>query len=109
MSAVSPYVTGRGQILANGLNWGTQIYGVSPDFPVIRSWRVGEGVFFEDPEVVSSAKVAVVGKTIIDNLFPDSDAASVIPWTFPLGDVSGVFMSACASIQRQPMDCFRRW
>ena len=76
--AVSPYVTGRGQILANGLNWGTQIYGVSPDFPLIRSWRVAEGVFFEDAEVASSAKVAVVGKTIIDNLFPDSDTASVI-------------------------------
>src|ERR1700733_11208109 len=47
---VSPYVIARGQILANGLNWGTQVYGVSPDFPVIRSWRVSEGVFFEDPE-----------------------------------------------------------
>jgi putative ABC transport system permease protein len=78
VGAVSPYVTGRGQILANGLNWGTQIYGVSPDFPVIRSWRVAEGVFFDDAEVVSTGKVAVVGKTIIDNLFPDSDTASVI-------------------------------
>jgi putative ABC transport system permease protein len=78
VSAISPYVTGRGQILANGLNWGTQIYGVSPDFPVIRSWRVTEGVFFDDAEVVSAAKVAVVGKTIIDNLFPGSDTASVI-------------------------------
>jgi putative ABC transport system permease protein len=78
VGAISPYVTGRGQILANGLNWGTQVFGVSPDFPVIRSWRVAEGVFFEDAEVVSAAKVAVVGKTIIDNLFPDSDTASVI-------------------------------
>src|SRR5476649_2861440 len=78
VAAVSPYVTARGQILANGLNWGTQIFAVSPDFPVIRSWRVIEGVFFEDPEVAASAKVAVVGKTIIDNLFPDMDAASVI-------------------------------
>ncbi len=69
--AVSPYVTGRGQILANGLNWGTQVYGVSPDYPIIRSWRVAEGVFFEDAEVSASAKVAVVGQTIIDNLFPD--------------------------------------
>ena len=76
--ALSPYVVGRAQILANGLNWGTQVYGVAPDFPVIRSWRVAEGVFFEDPEVTAAAKVAVVGKTIIDNLFPDMDAASVI-------------------------------
>ena len=78
VAAVSPYVVARGQILANGLNWGTQIFGVSPDFPVIRSWRVVAGVFFEDPEVVASSKVAVVGKTIVDNLFPDMDTASVI-------------------------------
>jgi putative ABC transport system permease protein len=76
--AVSPYVVARGQILANGLNWNTQIYGVAPDFPIIRSWRVAAGVFFEDPEVAASAKVAVVGKTILDNLFPDMDPASVI-------------------------------
>ena len=78
VGAVSPYVIARGQILANGLNWNTQIYGVSPDFPIIRSWRIAEGVFFEDPEVAASAKVAVVGKTIVDNLFPDMDSASVI-------------------------------
>ena len=76
--AVSPYVVARGQILANGLNWGTSIFGVSPDFPIIRSWRVEAGVFFEDPEIAASAKVAVIGKTIVDNLFPDMDPASVI-------------------------------
>ncbi|HWA08941.1 MAG TPA: ABC transporter permease [Opitutaceae bacterium] len=76
--AVSPYVTGRAQVLANGLNWGTNVYGVGPDFPAIRSWRVVEGVFFDEPEVSSSAKVAVVGKTIIDNLFPDTEPSAVI-------------------------------
>src|SRR5258708_22755891 len=75
---VSPYVFSRGQVLANGLNWATQIFGVGPDLPTIRSWRVAEGVFFEDAEVAASAKVAVVGKTVIDNLFPDMDAASVV-------------------------------
>ena len=76
--AMSPYVSGRAQILANGLNWGTQVYGVSPDYPNIRSWRVGEGVFFEDNDVVTAAKVVVVGKTIVDNLFPDAEPKSVI-------------------------------
>ena len=78
VGAISPYVVARGQVLANGLNWATNVFGVSPDYPLIRSWRIAEGVFFEDPEVASSAKVAVVGKTIVDNLFPDSDATSVI-------------------------------
>ena len=76
--AVSPYVFGSSQVLANGLNWGTRVFGVAPDYPLIRSWRVAEGVFFEDAEVVASAKVAVIGKTIVDNLFPDMDSASVI-------------------------------
>src|SRR5882672_9399512 len=40
--AVSPYVEGRGQLLANGLNWGSRIFGVAPDYPIIRSWRVAE-------------------------------------------------------------------
>ena len=75
---VSPYVMGRAQVLANGLNWPTQVYGVGPDFPSIRSWRVSDGVFFDDPEVTASAKVAVVGKTIVDNLFPDLEPAQVI-------------------------------
>ncbi len=75
---VSPFVTGRAQILANGLNWQTSVYGVSPDYPNIRSWRVAEGVYFEDNDVVTASKVVVVGKTIVDNLFPDMDSKTVI-------------------------------
>src|SRR4051812_18960027 len=76
--AVSPYVLGQNQILANGLNSRTAIYGVSPDYPAIRSWRVIEGVFFDEAEVKSAAKVAVIGKTVLETLFPDKDANSVI-------------------------------
>jgi putative ABC transport system permease protein len=76
--AASPYVTGRAQILANGLNWQTSVFGVSPDYPNIRSWRVAEGVFFEDNDVLTASKVAIVGKTIVDNLFPDMDSKTVI-------------------------------
>ena len=46
IDGASPEVRDSQQVLANGLNWGTQVYGVSPDFPTIRSWRVAEGVFY---------------------------------------------------------------
>ncbi|HUJ43152.1 MAG TPA: ABC transporter permease [Opitutaceae bacterium] len=64
----------RAQVLANGLNWNTQIMGESPDYPSIRSWKIAEGAMFTDQDVRSVAKVAVIGKTVADQLFPDEDA-----------------------------------
>ena len=63
----------RAQVLANGLNWNTQIMGESPDYPSIRSWPIAEGAMFTDQDVRSVAKVAVLGKTVADQLFPDGD------------------------------------
>ena len=70
--AVSPEVRDRQQILANGLNWNTSIYGESPEFLSIRAWGIAEGVIFSDLEVRSTAKVAVIGQTVADQLFPGS-------------------------------------
>ena len=70
--AVSPEVRDRQQILANGLNWNTTIYGESPEFLSIRAWGMAEGVIFSDVEVRSTAKVAVIGQTVADQLFPGS-------------------------------------
>jgi putative ABC transport system permease protein len=63
----------RAQVLANGLNWNTQIMGESPDYPSIRSWPMAEGAIFTDQDVRSVAKVAVLGKTVVDQLFSDGD------------------------------------
>jgi len=71
--AVSPEVRDRAQILANGLNWNTQIQGESPDYPQIRDWNIANGVMFTDGDVRSLAKVAVIGKTIVDQLFVNDD------------------------------------
>ena len=60
---VSPEVRDRSQVLANGLNWNTQIMGEGPDYPDIRSWKFAEGSMFTDQDVRSVAKVAVIGKT----------------------------------------------
>ncbi|HEU5071468.1 MAG TPA: ABC transporter permease [Verrucomicrobiae bacterium] len=71
--AVSPEVRDRNQVLGNGLNWNTQVNGESPDYPQIRSWPVAEGAMFTDQDVRSMAKVAVIGKTVADELFPNED------------------------------------
>ena len=63
----------RAQVLANGLNWNTQIMGESPDYPSIRSWPMAEGAVFTEQDIRSVAKVAVLGKTVVDQLFPDGD------------------------------------
>ena len=71
--AVSPEVRDRMQILANGLNWNTQIQGESPDYPQIRDWDIADGTMFTDADVRSIAKVAVIGKTVVDQLFLNQD------------------------------------
>lgn len=70
---VSPEVRDRSQILGNGLNWNTQILGTSPDYPDIRSWPVADGSIFTEQDVRSVAKVAVIGKTVAEQLFPGID------------------------------------
>jgi len=49
------------------------VMGESPDYPQIRSWPIGSGAMFTDQDVRSVAKVAVIGKTVADQLFPDQD------------------------------------
>jgi len=70
---VSPEVRDRNQVLANGLNWNTMINGESPDYPIIRSWPISEGAMFTEADVRSIAKVAVIGQTVADELFPNQD------------------------------------
>jgi len=70
---VSAEIRDRSQVLANGLNWQTQILGESPDYPTIRSWNLSNGSMFTDVDVRSMGKVAVIGKTVSDQLFPNED------------------------------------
>jgi len=73
VAAVSPEVRDRMQILANGLNWNTQIQGESPDYPQIRDWDIADGAMFTEADVRSIAKVAIIGKTVVDQLFINQD------------------------------------
>ncbi|HTX66102.1 MAG TPA: ABC transporter permease [Opitutaceae bacterium] len=71
--AVSPEVRDRAQVFANGQNWNTQLMGESPDFAFIRNWPVARGAMFTNRDVQSLAKVAVVGQTVVDQLFPNQN------------------------------------
>ncbi|HEV2720033.1 MAG TPA: ABC transporter permease [Thermoanaerobaculia bacterium] len=75
---VTPFVRTAAQIISGELNWNTSIQGTNVDYPLIRSWNVDQGSFFTDADVKASAKVAVLGKTVVDNLFPNGEAVGQI-------------------------------
>lgn len=72
--AVSGIVNASGQVVGGGTNWFTQVQGVSPDYPLIRSWEVEDGSFFTDRDIRAKTKVAVIGSTVAENLFAGGDA-----------------------------------
>ena len=74
----SPQVRSAAQVVAGELNWGTSVVGVSTDFPMIRVWNTSQGDFFTDADVKAAAKVAVLGNTVAENLFPNGDAVGQI-------------------------------
>ncbi len=71
VAGVSAEVRDRNQVLANGLNWNTQVLGESPDYVQIRTWSLADGSMFTEADVRSMNKVAVVGKTVAEQLFPN--------------------------------------
>lgn len=66
---ISPQVNGSGQVISGSNNWPTSIVGANPDYINIRKLSVKQGSMFTEKDVTSAAKVAVVGQTVIDNLF----------------------------------------
>ena len=78
VSYVSPNLRTAGQVVAGDLNWGTQVFGVDVEWPLIRAWNVAEGTFFTDSEVKGAAKVVVLGTTVAENLFPNGGAVGEI-------------------------------
>lgn len=73
LSAVSPQTQNNAQAVVGNRNWSTNVNGVGVDFPTIRNWQVVRGRFFTQTEVKTAAKVAVIGQSVVDNLFPDED------------------------------------
>ena len=73
VTVTSPEIRTRAQISAANENWNTQILGESPDYFDIRQWPIVAGTSFSEQDVRSANKVAVIGKTIADQLYPGED------------------------------------
>ena len=69
VSAVSPSVNSSGQAIYGANNAPTTVYGISPDYLEIRRYKVGDCDMFTEQDIQTAAKVCVVGKTVVDNLF----------------------------------------
>ncbi len=72
VALVSPGARSGGQVIAGNLNWATGIEGTGTDYLEIRKWTIAYGEYFTEQDVKGATKVCVLGKTVADNLFPDS-------------------------------------
>jgi len=73
VQAAAPISRGGVQVVYGNNNWATQLLGTAPDYLSIRDLQVQEGQAFTTGDVDSAAKVALLGKTVIDNLFNGED------------------------------------
>ena len=73
VSATSPSVNSSGQVIYGANNAPTTVYGISPDYMEIRRYEMEDGDMFSDQDVQTAAKVCVIGKTVVDNLFPGGE------------------------------------
>ncbi len=70
---ISPQVNGGGQVIYRSQNWPSSIYGISPEYLAVRKVSVASGGMFTEADIKRAAKVAVIGETIVENLFDDGE------------------------------------
>ena len=73
VALTAPTVRGGVQVVYGNNNWATNAQGVTPDYMTIRDYTMLSGQFFTTQDVDAAAKVAVLGETVAENLFGDSD------------------------------------
>lgn len=71
LSAISPNVSASGQLISGSNNYPSSVSGVSIGYLTIRQLTVEQGEMFTEEDIRTAAKVCAIGKTIVDNLFPD--------------------------------------
>jgi putative ABC transport system permease protein len=104
---ISPEQRSSAQIAVGDLNWFTSLQGESETYLDIRQWPLAEGTMFTEQDVRSANKVAILGKTVSDQLFPDGGAVGEViriknvPFT-----VVGVLIPKGLSVQGQDQDDF---
>ncbi len=71
IAQLSPSVNSARQLVNGNNNYPSTVYGISPGYLDIRKLKVKDGTMFSEHEIKLAAKVCVLGKTVVDNLFPD--------------------------------------
>lgn len=71
ITAISPSVNSSGQFVSGNNNTPSTVYGINQDYLEIRQLEVENGEMFTDQDIKTAAKVCLLGKTVVDNLFPD--------------------------------------
>ncbi|HKR64928.1 MAG TPA: ABC transporter permease [Thermoanaerobaculia bacterium] len=71
--AVSPVIVSRAPVIGAAGNWRTMINGVDTDYQTIRDWQTSSGDFFSADDVRANRRIAVLGNTVAQNLFPGED------------------------------------
>ena len=73
VAAAAPASRGGAQVIYGNNNWGTQLLGTTPDYLAIRDLGIDEGQAFTSADVDAASKVALLGKTVANNLFNGED------------------------------------
>ncbi len=73
VAAISPSVNSGGQLVNGNNNYPSSIYGITPDYLNIRKFKIKDGSMFSEQDIKQAAKVCVLGKTVVDNLFPSGE------------------------------------
>jgi putative ABC transport system permease protein len=102
---VAPTLGGVAQVVFGHLNWSTGITGTTPGMLMVRDWELSSGRPFTSQDVKSATKVALLGQTVVDNLFGDQNPVGQsiriknVPFT-----VIGVLAPKGQSAQGQDQD-----
>jgi putative ABC transport system permease protein len=105
VDVVAPSVRGPGQVVYGNLNWSTLVYGVTPEYLMAREWHILTGRGFTSQEVKGAAKVALLGETVIQNLFPgENPLGQIIRINRVLFEVVGVLKSKGQTLMGRDQD-----
>jgi ABC-type antimicrobial peptide transport system permease subunit len=73
VQAAAPTLRTSAQVVAGNSNWNSSVFGTTPEYFEVREWPLAEGRGFEAAELAGSGKVAILGQTVVDQLFNGSD------------------------------------
>jgi putative ABC transport system permease protein len=105
VSEIAPTLGGVAQVVYGHMNWSTGVTGTTPGMLTVRDWDLSSGRSFTQQDVKSATKVALLGQTVVDNLFGDEDPVGQtiriknVPFS-----VIGVLASKGQSAQGQDQD-----